>query len=238
MTTTNKLPEDAPARLRALLSAHAPLRPASLVPTLLAPAAVDELPLWQAAEDVFGGPLPAPFWAVAWPGAQALARAISDGVVDVAGRVVVDLGCGCGLAAIAAARHGAARAIAVDVDPLAVQVALLCAAENGAADNGAAIDARVADPILGDDDIVADADVVLAGDLVYNVDVGARLVERARTWRARGKDVVLADSGRPFFSADGAPAIARFDVAVPFAVEGVTRRSVTVYRHPPTARAR
>lgn len=227
------LPDDTPARLRALLSVHAPLRPATLVPSLLAPAAVDELPLWQAAEAAFGGPLPAPFWAVAWPGAQALARAIADGIVDVKGRVVVDVGCGSGLAAIAAAKHGAARAIAVDVDPLAVQVALL-----SAADNGAAIEARAADPVLGEDDVIEGADVVLAGDLVYNVDVGARLVERARSWRARGMDVVLADSGRPFFSADGAPALARFDVAVPLAVEGVSVRTVTVYRHPPAARPR
>jgi predicted nicotinamide N-methyase len=250
VTTTPTLPDDTPARLLALLSTHAPFAPAPLVPTLRAPAAVDELPLWQAAELAFGGPLPAPFWAVAWPGAQALARAIVDGVVDVEGRVVVDIGCGCGLAAIAAAKHGAARVTAVDVDPLAVQVALLCADENGAAENGAAengaagssaaIKACVGDPIMGDDDAIADviasADVVLAGDLVYNVDTGARLVQRARSWRAAGKDVVLADSGRPFFDADGAPVVARHDVAVPFAVEGVTRRTVTVYRHTGAAR--
>ncbi len=227
-----ELPDDTPTRLRALLVAHAPLRPAPLVPALLAPAAVDELPLWQAAEAAFGRTLPAPFWAVAWPGAQALARAIADGAIDVRGRRVVDIGCGAGLAAVAAAKHGAASVVAVDVDPLAVAVARLVAA-----DNGAAIEARTADPIMGDDDdaidVIDGADVVLAGDLVYNVEVGARLVQRVRSWRARGKDVVLADSGRPFFDADGAPAIARFDVAVPFAVEGVTTRTVTVYRRPP-----
>lgn len=212
-------------QLRELLAAHAPLAPVPLVPSLRAPAAVDELPLWQAAEAVFGGPLPAPFWAVAWPGAQALAKAIVDGLIDVRGRVVVDIGCGCGLAAIAAAKRGAARVTAIDVDPLAVQVARLCADENGVA-----ICTRVADPLLSDDDIVGDADVVLAGDLVYNVDVGARLVQRVRAWRNAGRDVVLADSGRPFFDADGAPAVARYEVAVPLAVEGVARRTVTLYR--------
>jgi len=224
------LPSDAPVRLRALLARHAPSRPTPLVPSLRAPAAVDELPLWQAAEAAFGGPLPAPFWAVAWPGAQALARGVEDGVVAVVGRVVFDVGCGSGLAGVAAARAGAARVVVVDVDPLAVQVALLVAADHGVVVHGV-----VADPITGDDDLIVGpggADVVLAGDVVYNVDVGAALVQRARAWRAAGKDVVLADSGRPFFDADGAAVLARHDVPVPFAVEGVASRSVTLYRHP------
>jgi predicted nicotinamide N-methyase len=216
------------ARLSALLEAHAPFVPAPLLPSVVVPMAQDELPVWQGAEEIFGGPLPAPFWAVAWPGAQALARAVAVGLVPVAGRVVVDVGCGSGLAAVVAARHGAARVLAIDVDPVAVDVALLTAAANDVVVGGI-----TGDPIAGDDGLLADADVVLLGDVVYNVDTAARLVQRVRAWRAAGKDVVLADSGRPFFSADGAPTLAAFDVDVPRAVEGVARRRVTVYRHDP-----
>jgi predicted nicotinamide N-methyase len=217
-----------PEFLVALLAAHAPFRPVPLVPRLCAPTADDELPLWQAAEDLLGMRLAAPFWAVAWPGAQALARAITDGLVDVRGRIVVDLGCGSGVAGIAAARAGAERVVAVDIDPLAVEVASLCAAANGVFVHGC-----VVDPIAGDDHIVTSADVVLAGDVIYNVDTSALLSERVRSWRTRGVDVVLADSGRPFFEADGALPVARYEVEVPRAVEGVTSRVVTVYRHPP-----
>jgi predicted nicotinamide N-methyase len=220
------LPSDTQVRLRALLTSHAPSQPVALVPSLVAPAARDELPVWEAAEAALGGPLPAPFWAVPWPGAQALARVLLDGTLDVRGRVVVDIGCGSGIAGIAAARAGAATVVCVDVDPLAVQVALLVAA-----DNGVVVQGRVADPIVAGAELPAGTDVVLAGDLVYNVELGACLVQRARVWRARGIDVVLADSGRPFFDPDGAAAVARFDVAVPLCVEGVARRTVTVYRH-------
>ena len=223
------------ALLQPLLAAHAPWRPVPLVPGLRCFCADDELPLWQAVEAALGRRVPAPFWAVPWPGAQALARVVADGLVDVRGRVVVDVGCGSGLAGVAAAHAGAARVVAVDVDPLAVAVARLAAEAEGVADR---IDVVVADPVTGDDDpaVVPAGAVVLAGDVVYNVDVGRALVARARAWRQRGVDVVLADSGRPFFDPDDHVAVARFDVPVPVAVEGCGRRAVTVWRAPPAAR--
>jgi hypothetical protein len=57
-------------------------------------------------------------------------------------------------------------------------------------------------------------------------------VQRARSWRARGAEVVLADSGRPFFDPGDHVAIAVHDVAVPVAVEGCRARTVRVYRRP------
>jgi predicted nicotinamide N-methyase len=218
------------ATLAPLLRDHAPWRAVPLVPALRAPAADDELPLWQAVEAAIGHRVPAPFWAVPWPGAQALARVVVDDLVAVAGRVVVDVGCGSGLASIAAARAGAARVVAIDVDPLALAVTALTAADNGVA----GIEPVVADPVLGDDDpvLVPDGAVVLAGDVVYNVDVGRALGARVRAWQQRGVDVVLADSGRPFFDPGVAVAVARFVVPVPVAVEGTGTRTVTVWRAP------
>ena len=49
-----------------------------------------------------------PFWAFAWPGGQALARHMLDHPAVVAGRRVLDFAAGCGIAAIACARAGAA----------------------------------------------------------------------------------------------------------------------------------
>jgi release factor glutamine methyltransferase len=50
------------------------------------------------------------------------------------GDVVLDLGTGCGIGALAAVAEGAARAIAVDVDPVAVRCARVNALLNGADD--------------------------------------------------------------------------------------------------------
>jgi ribosomal protein L11 methyltransferase len=50
------------------------------------------------------------------------------------GETVLDVGTGSGILAIAAARLGAARVVAVDVDPVAVEVATANVAHNGVAD--------------------------------------------------------------------------------------------------------
>lgn len=212
--------------LQALLSRFAPLTPVPLRPDLRAFCADDELPLWEALEAACGRRLEAPFFAVPWPGAQAVARGIADGVVDVVGRRVLEVGCGSGLAAIAAARAGA-RVLATDVDPLALQVTRLLAAAHGVTVDVATLD-------LLDDDAVArglvDVDVVIAADVVYNRALGAALTQLLRRCRERGIDVVVADSGRPFFDAAGLRAIAVHDVPVPPAVEGTGARRVTLYR--------
>lgn len=49
------------------------------------------------------------------------------------GLIVLDLGCGSGILAIAAAKLGAARVLALDSDPLAARIAAENAAANGAA---------------------------------------------------------------------------------------------------------
>jgi len=50
------------------------------------------------------------------------------------GEVVIDLGTGSGILAIAAARLGAARVLALDIDPLAVEIARRNVARNGVGD--------------------------------------------------------------------------------------------------------
>lgn len=53
---------------------------------------------------------------------------------DLAGTTLIDYGCGSGILAIAALRLGAARAIAVDHDPQALEATLANASENGVAE--------------------------------------------------------------------------------------------------------
>lgn len=56
------------------------------------------------------------------------------GGLPLAGRAVIDYGCGSGILAIAAQRHGAARIVGVDIDPQACVVARENAALNGCND--------------------------------------------------------------------------------------------------------
>ncbi len=72
-----------------------------------------------------------PYWAIAWPGGQALARWMLDHPNEIRGRTVVDMACGAGLAAVAASRSGAKRAIAMDTDPNALIAARETAYLNG-----------------------------------------------------------------------------------------------------------
>jgi ribosomal protein L11 methyltransferase len=53
---------------------------------------------------------------------------------DLAGRTLLDFGCGSGILAIAALKLGAARAVAVDHDPQAIEATLANAAANGVSD--------------------------------------------------------------------------------------------------------
>ncbi|HNR92299.1 MAG TPA: 50S ribosomal protein L11 methyltransferase [Dokdonella sp.] len=76
---------------------------------------------------------------------------------DLAGRDVIDYGCGSGVLAIAAALLGARRVVAVDNDPQALSATLDNAARNG-------VDARIAVAAPGDED-TAPADVLVANIL-------------------------------------------------------------------------
>ncbi|HET9160117.1 MAG TPA: 50S ribosomal protein L11 methyltransferase, partial [Caulobacteraceae bacterium] len=64
-----------------------------------------------------------PYWAYPWGGGLVLARHILDHPETVTDLRVIDLGCGGGLVAIAAAKAGAASVLAVDIDPFAIAAA-------------------------------------------------------------------------------------------------------------------
>src|SRR5215210_650508 len=70
-----------------------------------------------------------PYWAELWPSAPALARAVSRR--PLTGRRTIELGCGLGLPAIAAALAGA-RVLATDWSPDALEMTARNAERNGA----------------------------------------------------------------------------------------------------------
>jgi ribosomal protein L11 methyltransferase len=100
------------------------------------------------------------------------------GELEVAGRSVLDVGTGSGILAVAAARRGAARVVAVDTDPLAVRAASENARRNEVvlevSQGSAAETAGEFDLVLAN--LVADVLVAIAGDLRARVAPGGRLV--------------------------------------------------------------
>lgn len=131
-----------------------------------------------------------PYWAELWPSGVALARAV--GVQAWRGRHVVELGCGLGLPAIAAALAGG-RVLATDWSHAAVD-----RAADNAQRNDAAIDTLVCS-WSAPDPIVARGpwDVVLASDVLYERrDVEPLLSALPRLLAAHG-EAWIADPGRP-----------------------------------------
>ena len=106
------------------------LMPTPFVPEVRLHLAEDAIVWWARMEAAAGHALPAPYWASAWAGGQALARHLLDHPELAAGRRVLDLAAGSGLVAIAAALAGAAEVIANDIDPYAVAAVTLNARAN------------------------------------------------------------------------------------------------------------
>jgi predicted nicotinamide N-methyase len=208
--------------LRALLDAHAPLRPAPLSPEIRIFHAHSLVEVWEAAERAAGEVLPSPFWAYPWPAGAALARVILDRPERVAGRRVLDFGCGGGIASLAAAFAGAAQVCANDVDPWALAVTSLAAAAQGLS----------VTPLLEDltaRETLPACDVVLCADLGYERSVAP--AQRALLQRAlaAGATVLAADAGRAYFDPAGFSLLAEYDLDVPDDLEGVNRRTARVY---------
>jgi predicted nicotinamide N-methyase len=129
---------------------------------------------------------PPPYWAYAWAGGCALARHILDRPETVCGLCVLDLGCGGGIVALAAAKAGAARVIAMDSDPFA-----LAAARLNAAANGVAVETLQAD-LSGE--APAGIELIVAGDMFYE----AGLAQAMLAWldRAAGVPALIGDPFR------------------------------------------
>ena len=91
-----------------------------LVPEIKLHLATEVVPLWQLTEEELAAQgIPPPYWAFAWAGGQALSRYVLDHPEIVKSKSVLDFGSGSGLVAIAAAKAGADRVMAADIDDFA-----------------------------------------------------------------------------------------------------------------------
>ena len=206
----------------AFLRANTAVASAPLVPEIALHLASRITPIWEATEAWLEreGVAP-PFWAFAWPGSVAVARLILDRPELVAGRRVLDFAAGCGLAAIAAARAGAASVEAAEIDPLAVAAIRLNAALNGA------VVSALEEDVVG---LPCRWDRVVAGDVCYEAPMARRILPWLRGLAAAGAEVWLADPGRAYVPSGGLEPVARVSVPVTRELEDRDVREVTVSR--------
>jgi predicted nicotinamide N-methyase len=193
--------------------------PIALLPVPLAPEIslhlVDApLGLFDLTGGEFHSDSPPPFWAFAWAGGQALARHLLDHPGEVAGRRVLDLATGSGVAAIAAARAGAAEVAATDIDPAAVAAARR---------NALANDVTLADA-------VEQPDVVLAGDVYYSPSVAPQITAQLRAFRRNGASVLVGDPGRGYFPERLFALVTEYVVPVPESLEETGELQTGIWR--------
>lgn len=212
---------DAPQR-EALVRAETVLAAPVLCPELRLHLITDACRLWTATDaDLEALELPAPYWAFAWAGGQALARHVFDNPALVRGKTVLDFGSGGAIEGLAALRVGAARVIAADIDPFAETVAHLNAAQNGVQ-----IETTTED-LIGLDDPAWQ--VVLAGDVTYDDEMAARVRAWLHTLAARGATVLIADPGRGFLDTRGLEPVATYEAPADVDADGTHRVRTTVY---------
>lgn len=192
-----------------------------LVPEIKLHLATEVVPLWQLTEEELAAQgIPPPYWAFAWAGGQALSRYVLDHPQIVRGKSVLDFGSGSGLVAIAAAKAGAERVMAADIDDFAQATIKL-----NAATNAAIVSTTTADLIDSD----GNWRVILVGDMCYE----RPLAERLLLWlsdRARhGARVLLGDPGRSYFPKDGVQKLETYRVQTMRDLEDREIRETSVY---------
>jgi predicted nicotinamide N-methyase len=185
------------------IRANAELMPPPLVPEIKLYLATEVVPLWRKTEEELEQMgVPPPYWAFAWAGGQALARYILDNPEMVREKSVLDFGAGSGLVALAAAKAGAAKVLAADIDKFSI-----AAIAANAQANGVTV-ATTADDIIG---TAQSFDVMLVGDMCYE----RPLAERLLAWlKASDAVILLGDPGRSYFPKQGLTRLALYNVAV------------------------
>jgi predicted nicotinamide N-methyase len=194
-----------------------------LVPEIRLHLATEVTPIWRASEETWARySLPPPFWAFAWAGGQALARYLLDHPEIVAGRKVLDFGAGSGLVAIAAAKAGAARVTAAEIDHFAAAAIAANARLN-----------QVDIAVMTSDLLDRPGEfwpVVTAGDVCYEQPMAERATAWLRCQAGSGSLVLLADPGRTYRPLGGLYEEARYRVPTSRELEDYDSRDTAVWR--------
>jgi len=206
----------------AFIRANTTVSHAPACPEIALWLATEITPLWEATEaNLARTNLPPPYWAFCWAGGQALTRHLLDHPGLVKGGRVLDFAAGGGSAAIAAARGGAIRVEAAEIDSFAVAAIRLNGDLNG-----------VAVEVVEGDIVGAECrwDLVVAGDVCYERPMTDHIWPWLKRLAADGATVLMADPGRAYLPRHGLLEVARLTVATSLDLEDRTSREVALYR--------
>ena len=207
----------------AFIRANTKLLAPPLVPEIKLYLAEESLPIWLKTEEELGEiNVPPPFWAFAWAGGQALARYLLDNRDLVAGKTVLDLGCGSGLTAIAPMMAGATSALAADIDMLALAATSLNAEANGVAVSVTSENVLAFPP--------RPFDVTLVGDLFYERAMSDHVLAYIEAAARQGSAILIGDPQRTYFPRDRFTKVAEYDVPVTRELEDNEIKRTAVWR--------
>ena len=221
--SSERLDRADPQSLAHFVKANTELLAAPLVPEIVLHLAAESLPIWQKTEDQLGEMnVPPPYWAFAWAGGQAMARYLLDNPDVCRGRAVLDLGSGSGICAIAAAKAGAGRVLAADIDVVALAAIKL---------NGKANDVHIETTA---DDLLARPGLrdglVIVGDLFYERDLADRVLGFIDSAKAAGCAVFIGDPQRSYFPRGRFEKLFEYQVPVTRELEDAEIKRTAVWR--------
>lgn len=215
-----------PVARRAFILANTRLQSPPHTPELALHLADEITPIWRLTEEaLLEIGLPPPYWAFAWAGGQALARHVLDHPALVAGKAVLDFATGSGLVAIGAARAGAQRVLAADIDAYCGEALALNARANG-------VTVDFTDQNLLDAPPPAWAEVILAGDICYEKPLAERVLAWLAAARTTGTTVLIGDPGRTYFPRTGLTLLAEYQVETTRELEDMAVKRTCVWAMP------
>ncbi|WP_372797875.1 methyltransferase [Litorivivens sp.] len=129
------------------------------------------------------------YWCFCWASGQVLARFVLDNPHWVAGKTVMDFGCGSAVVGVAAALAGAERVIACDLDADALRASALNAALNDV----------TLDYVADANDYEGPCDLLIVADVLYD----RANLPLLKSFLQRADEVLLADSRIRDFSEPG-----------------------------------
>lgn len=121
-----------------------------------------------------------PYWCFCWASGLVLAHWLADKPEWVRGKRVLDFGAGSGIAAIAAAKAGAAEVVACDLDPLALDACRANAGLNG-------VELTYSADFFQEEDRF---DLIIVADVLYDR-ANLPLLDE---FLSRGREALVADS--------------------------------------------
>lgn len=215
--------ENPSAFIRARTALHEP----PLVPELRLHLATEGDALWRMGEEELTATgLPAPFWAFAWAGGQALARYLLDSPEIIAQKSVLDFGSGSGLVGLAALRAGATSALAADIDVFAC-----AAAELNAQANNVSLTTTAQD-LVGQD---GPWDLILVGDMCYEQPLAGKVETWLHDQASKGIDVFIGDPGRTYLPKDRLRKVISYAVKTSRELEDTDVRNTSVWQLGPSS---